>query len=147
MRPDSRAGSLVGALIRAAASPPSPLAILGYWLVGISGIYAPGPVVRALPPAGSEQPPAARLTVLPGGKATNLPAVRPPRRHSRSACISQRDALTVAEVASIMRLPKTTVYQLIHSGELEATRVGRSFRIPATKSRSTGARLVSMRCQ
>jgi excisionase family DNA binding protein len=38
--------------------------------------------------------------------------------------------LTVAEVASIMRVSKMTVYRLVHSGELEAIRVGRSFRDP-----------------
>ena len=38
--------------------------------------------------------------------------------------------LTVAEVASIMRVSKMSVYRLVHSGELEAIRVGRSFRVP-----------------
>lgn len=37
---------------------------------------------------------------------------------------------TVAEVAAIMRVSKMTVYRLVHSGELEAIRVGRSFRVP-----------------
>ena len=37
---------------------------------------------------------------------------------------------TVAEVATIMRVSKMTVYRLVHSGELEAIRVGRSFRVP-----------------
>lgn len=38
--------------------------------------------------------------------------------------------LTVAEVASILRVSKMTVYRLVRSGELEAIRVGRSFRVP-----------------
>jgi len=38
--------------------------------------------------------------------------------------------LTVAEVASIMRVSKMTVYRLVHSGELKAIRIGRSFRVP-----------------
>ncbi len=38
--------------------------------------------------------------------------------------------MTVAEVADQMRVSKMTVYRLIHSGELEAVRVGRSFRVP-----------------
>ncbi|MEO8750161.1 helix-turn-helix domain-containing protein [Dermatophilaceae bacterium Sec6.4] len=38
--------------------------------------------------------------------------------------------MTVAEVAAIMRVSKMTVYRLVHSGELEAVRVGRSFRVP-----------------
>ena len=37
--------------------------------------------------------------------------------------------LTVAEVATMMRLSKMSVYRLIHSGELEAVRFGRSFRV------------------
>lgn len=38
--------------------------------------------------------------------------------------------LTVAEVASVMRVSKMTVYRLVHSGDLPAVRVGRSFRVP-----------------
>ena len=38
--------------------------------------------------------------------------------------------LTVAEVATAMRVSKMTVYRLVHSGELPAVQVGRSFRIP-----------------
>jgi len=38
--------------------------------------------------------------------------------------------LTVAEVATIMRVSKMTVYRLVHSGHLPAIRVGRSFRVP-----------------
>lgn len=42
------------------------------------------------------------------------------------------DFMTVAEVAAIMRVSKMTVYRLVHSGELPAVRVGRSFRVPAS---------------
>ena len=38
--------------------------------------------------------------------------------------------LTVAEVATMMRVSKMTVYRLVHSGEMPAIRVGRSFRVP-----------------
>lgn len=38
--------------------------------------------------------------------------------------------LTVAEVAEVMRVSKMTVYRLLHSGEMPAVRVGRSFRVP-----------------
>jgi excisionase family DNA binding protein len=38
--------------------------------------------------------------------------------------------LTVAEVASLMRVSKMTVYRLVHNGEMPAVRVGRSFRVP-----------------
>jgi excisionase family DNA binding protein len=37
---------------------------------------------------------------------------------------------TVAEVAEVMRVSRMTVYRLVHSGELPAVRVGRSFRVP-----------------
>lgn len=37
---------------------------------------------------------------------------------------------TVAEVAAIMRVSKMTVYRLVNSGELNAVRVGRSYRVP-----------------
>ena len=38
--------------------------------------------------------------------------------------------LTVAEVASVKRVSRMTVYRLVHSGEVPAVRVGRSFRVP-----------------
>ncbi len=38
--------------------------------------------------------------------------------------------LTIAEVAGRMRVSKMTVYRLVHSGQLDAVRVGRSFRVP-----------------
>ena len=38
--------------------------------------------------------------------------------------------LTVAEVATVMRVSKMTVYRLVHAGTLPAVRVGRSFRVP-----------------
>lgn len=39
--------------------------------------------------------------------------------------------LTVAEVASMMRVSKMTVYRLLHNGDMPSVRVGRSFRVPA----------------
>ncbi len=44
--------------------------------------------------------------------------------------LNQVRFLTVAEVAAIMRVSKMTVYRLVHSGEMPAVRVGRSFRVP-----------------
>ena len=38
--------------------------------------------------------------------------------------------LTVAEVASILRLSKMTVYRMVNSGALPALKVGRSVRVP-----------------
>ena len=43
--------------------------------------------------------------------------------------ISEVKFLTVAEVATVMRVSKMTVYRLVHNGELPAVRVGRSFRV------------------
>ena len=36
---------------------------------------------------------------------------------------------TVAEVAAMMRVSKMTVYRMLHTGEIPALRVGRSFRV------------------
>ncbi len=47
-----------------------------------------------------------------------------------SGDLSEARFLTVAEVAAMMRVSKMTVYRLVHSGELPAVRVGRSFRVP-----------------
>ena len=46
-----------------------------------------------------------------------------------SGDLSESKFLTVAEVAAMMRVSKMTVYRLVHSGELPAVRVGRSFRV------------------
>ena len=43
--------------------------------------------------------------------------------------MSEVKFLTIAEVAAKMRVSKMTVYRLVHSGELPALRVGRSFRV------------------
>lgn len=37
--------------------------------------------------------------------------------------------LTVAEVATLMRVSRMTVYRLIRRGELRAVRVGRNYRV------------------
>ncbi|WDZ93886.1 helix-turn-helix domain-containing protein [Nocardiopsis sp. HUAS JQ3] len=53
--------------------------------------------------------------------------------------------LTVAEVATIMRVSKMTVYRMVHAGVLPAVRVGRSYRLPERSVHEyvdeTGARL------
>jgi excisionase family DNA binding protein len=49
---------------------------------------------------------------------------------TRPSTLSDVKFLTVYEVAVILRLSKMSVYRLVHSGELEAVRVGRSFRVP-----------------
>jgi excisionase family DNA binding protein len=50
--------------------------------------------------------------------------------HPTGGNLSDVTFLTVAEVASTMRVSKMTVYRLVHAGELPAVRVGRSFRVP-----------------
>ncbi|HEX8498346.1 MAG TPA: helix-turn-helix domain-containing protein [Actinomycetales bacterium] len=49
---------------------------------------------------------------------------------AQERALSEVRFLTVAEVAAIMRVSKMTVYRLVHSAELPAVRVGRSFRVP-----------------
>ena len=56
---------------------------------------------------------------------------RPPGENlPRDPTLAEMRFLTVAEVASLMRVSRMTVYRLVHSGELPAARVGRSFRVP-----------------
>lgn len=56
--------------------------------------------------------------------------VMAPSSHERSESLPDPKFLTIAEVASMMRVSKMTVYRLVHNGELPAVRVGRSFRVP-----------------
>ncbi|WP_409489948.1 helix-turn-helix domain-containing protein [Amycolatopsis sp. cmx-11-12] len=58
---------------------------------------------------------------MPSNKKDDLPKVN---------TVGQVQFLTVAEVATLMRVSKMTVYRLVHSGELPAVRVGKSFRVP-----------------
>jgi excisionase family DNA binding protein len=63
------------------------------------------------------------------GKAPN--SARASASHAAiDAGLDEVTFLTVAEVAAVMRVSKMTVYRLVHSGELPAVRVGRSFRVP-----------------
>lgn len=50
--------------------------------------------------------------------------------HTTEGRLGEVRFLTVAEVATLMRVSKMTVYRLVHAGELTAVRVGRSFRVP-----------------
>jgi excisionase family DNA binding protein len=65
------------------------------------------------------------------------PAEPNPHRPRRPAGAGRADRplsevrfLTVAEVATVLRVSRVTVYRLVHSGELPAIRAGRSFRVP-----------------
>ena len=52
----------------------------------------------------------------------------------RETVMARRDPglsrlLTVAEIASVMRVSRMTVYRLIRRGQLKAIRVGRNYRV------------------
>jgi excisionase family DNA binding protein len=55
--------------------------------------------------------------------------VMAPTSRERAESLPDPKFLTIAEVASVMRVSKMTVYRLVHNGELPAVRVGRSFRV------------------
>jgi excisionase family DNA binding protein len=57
-------------------------------------------------------------------------AARADQQGSHDPALAEMRFLTVAEVALVMRVSRMTVYRLVHSGELPAVRVGRSFRVP-----------------
>jgi excisionase family DNA binding protein len=61
-----------------------------------------------------------------------MPTPKSSRRATppRDAALAEIRFLTVAEVADVMRVSRMTVYRLVHSGDLPAVRVGRSFRVP-----------------
>ena len=74
---------------------------------------------------------AERARVSSGGEAGGRARqkVRCEMGSNLSGDISEVKFLTIAEVASVMRVSKMTVYRLVHNGELPAVRVGRSFRV------------------
>jgi len=68
--------------------------------------------------------------LLAGGEAgaRHVLEIRCPMAAQRP--LAEVKFLTVAEVATVMRVSKMTVYRLVHAGTLPAIRVGRSFRVP-----------------
>ena len=142
MRSDSRAGRIIGALARSPASePPPPMRFLGRWHIGVAANSTPGRIIGALSRVQSRPASSELLKVFKENKETavKLPDLSrhsspptSPRRSSPATSSGPHDVrfLTVAEAATIMRVSKMSVYRLVHSGELEAIRVGRSFRIP-----------------
>lgn len=60
-------------------------------------------------------------------------AYPPDRGEGGSSVANERPArsgfLTVAEVAELLRVSNMTVYRLINAGQMNAVRVGRSYRI------------------
>jgi excisionase family DNA binding protein len=67
---------------------------------------------------------------MPAKRDAGQPGQQPGQQPEQQQTLGQVQFLTVAEVAAIMRVSKMTVYRLVHSGELPAVRVGRSFRVP-----------------
>ncbi|WP_281916470.1 helix-turn-helix domain-containing protein [Nocardia sputorum] len=67
----------------------------------------------------------------PAGGRGNSRTQREAAAQGQSVLGGGTQFLTVAEVANLMRVSKMTVYRLVHSGELPAVRVGRSFRVHA----------------
>ena len=57
---------------------------------------------------------------------------------SNAPSLTNTRFLTVFEVAAIMRVSKQTVYRLVQSGDMEAIRVGGSYRIPEHVVRPQG---------
>jgi excisionase family DNA binding protein len=54
----------------------------------------------------------------------------PAKQEPESPGLGEVKYLTVAEVSTLMRVSKMTVYRLVHSGELPAVRVDGSFHVP-----------------
>ena len=55
----------------------------------------------------------------------NPSAQPPPQRHRH---LTRDDVMTAAEVAALLALPKSTVYELARRGELPCARLGRTIR-------------------
>jgi excisionase family DNA binding protein len=66
----------------------------------------------------------------PTASTTASVEVQSPGSGKFAPTLSDVRFLTVGEVALIMRISKMTVYRLVQSGELEAVRTGRAFRVP-----------------
>lgn len=66
-----------------------------------------------------------------GGRPSQWPTAGPQPGRAEAQMVADKGRfLTVAEVASVMRVKKSTVYRLVHTGHLPAVRVGRSLRVP-----------------
>ena len=75
------------------------------------------------------------MTQMPNAQSSEpesaVDAPKAPQLFGDGTALEDVSFLTVAEVAGVMRVSKMTVYRMVHSGELSAVRVGRSFRVPA----------------
>jgi excisionase family DNA binding protein len=55
-----------------------------------------------------------------------VPPAQPPPQRRRQ--LTREDVMTAAEVAILLSLPKSTVYELARRGELPCARLGRTIR-------------------
>jgi excisionase family DNA binding protein len=93
----------------------------------LTGIPASRPAARHIGrrPGAYDQPGAPSA---PYGQPGSFPMNRGPQRPApRPGPVPV--FLTVKEVAAKMRVSKMTVYRMLHSGEMESVRIGRSFRV------------------
>jgi excisionase family DNA binding protein len=78
----------------------------------------------------SKQSSGAKSAPTPGRATTSSAGRTTASQKAIDTGLDEVTFLTVAEVAAVMRVSKMTVYRLVHSAELPAVRVGRSFRVP-----------------
>ena len=63
------------------------------------------------------------------GYATSIPETMPPISAPRESRFFTRDeVMTAREVAELLRMPTSTVYELARKGVLPASRLGRTWR-------------------
>lgn len=56
------------------------------------------------------------------------PRTTPPQERTPRRRITRDDVMTAAEVAALLAMPKSTIYELARRGELPCARLGRTMR-------------------
>lgn len=56
------------------------------------------------------------------------PRATPPQERTPRRRITRDDVMTAAEVAALLAMPKSTIYELARRGELPCARLGRTMR-------------------
>jgi len=108
------------------ALPPTPRLEAASCPVPLAKAPPAEPASPAVPAHGEHpEPPIDPLAAGPASPAAPASADLP-------ASLAEVRYLTVAEMATALRISKITVYRLIHEGELAALRIGRDFRIPVS---------------
>lgn len=138
MRTESQVDRILGAIARSQSSQ-TPTGTLGRGRLGISASSKAGLLIGALArkqlsrTRDVESTATIEVSAATDDRSTTLAkSPDPQRRHTppSSAPMASAGFLTVAEAASRLRVSKMTVYRLVNARDLEAVRVGRSFRIP-----------------